>query len=137
MAPVERFEDLRVWREARILAALIDEACGDIARKRNFALSDQMRRAAISVVSNIAEGFDRRTARSFRFFLSVAKGSLAELRAQLFLCEDRLYLAPERANDLNQRAATVSRMLGGLIRYLDRVSQPTRHGKRGTRNEER
>lgn len=131
----DRFEDMRVWREARALSALIDEACVEIAKQRNYALSNQMRRAAISVVSNISEGFDRRSPRSFRYFLLIAKGSLAELRAQLFLCEDRTYLVPARAIALNERAAMLSRMLGGLIRYLENTFPELRSNEeRGTRN---
>lgn len=115
-----------------MLSAEIDEACDEIRRKRNFGLSDQMRRAAISVGSNISEGFDRRSPASFRFFLLVAKGSVAELRTQLYLCEDRRYLKTATIASLQRRATTVSRMLWGLIRYLD-----TKISSRGTRNAER
>jgi four helix bundle protein len=91
-----------------------------------------MRRAAISVVSNIAEGFERRSPRSFSHFLLIAKGSIAELRTQLYLCADRKYLAPSLAASLNDQAAEISRMLCGLISYLN---QP--QCQRGTRNVER
>ncbi len=137
MASVHRFEDLRVWREARALSALIDEACTTHPLRRNFGLADQMRRAAVSVVSNIAEGFDRRSAPSFRHFLLIAKGSAAELRAQLYLCQDRNYLDPATAASLHERAANVSRMLWGLIRYLQTCGTRLPRKERGTRNAER
>lgn len=95
-----------------------------------------MRRAAVSVVSNISEGFDRRSPRSFRYFLLVAKGSVAELRAQLYLCEDRNYLGKVVIERLHQLASDVSRMLRGLIDYLDRLLQGTITQRR-TRNAER
>jgi four helix bundle protein len=119
MTAVRRFEDLRVWQEARILCSKIDEATCEIVARRNFGLSDQMRNAALSVVSNISEGFDRRSDRSFRYFLLIAKGSVAELKAQLYLCADRSYLSPETVAILYQRADNVSRMLWGLIRHLE------------------
>jgi four helix bundle protein len=136
MAAVRRFEDLRVWREARVLSALIDEACSIHPLRRNFGLADQMRRAAVSIVSNIAEGFDRRSAAAFRHFLLIAKGSAAELRAQLYLCQDRKYLPPAKLKPLYECAANVSRMLWGLITYLDACGGRTRTKQRGTRNAE-
>ena len=117
-----------------MLCALMDEACIEIIRKRNFGLANQMRNAAISIVSNISEGFDRRSAPSFRYFLLVAKGSVAELRAQLYLCEDRAYLEPTTLSSLQEKATTVSRMLWGLIRYLEHMPAPSTTPKRGTRN---
>jgi four helix bundle protein len=120
MATVHRFEDLRVWREARVLAARIDECCSRLPLRHNFGLANQMRRAATSIGSNIAEGFERESPRSFRYFLSIAKGSAAELCSQLYLCEDRSYLDPPTAEALRQQAKTISAMLRGLIRHLDR-----------------
>jgi four helix bundle protein len=115
----------------------MDEACIEIIRKRNFGLANQMRNAAISVVSNISEGFDRRSPPSFRYFLLVAKGSVAELRAQLYLCEDRAYLEPSTLASLQEKATTVSRMLWGLIRYLEQLPTSRANPQRGTRNAER
>jgi four helix bundle protein len=137
MASVHRFEDLRVWREARALSALVDEACTTHPLRRNYGLADQMRRAAVSVVSNIAEGFDRRSAPSFRHFLLIAKGSVAELSAQLYLCHDRNYLEPMTVASLQERVTNVSRMLWGLIRYLEGFGARSPRRQRGTRNAER
>lgn len=128
-----------MWQEARLLCAHIDEACEVIASKRNYGLVDQMRRSAISIPSNISEGFDRRSPASFRYFLLVAKGSAAELRSQLYLCLDRGYLAPSSVDMLQQQCEAVSQMLWGLIRYLEQLIQPQRgqptwNAERGTRN---
>ncbi len=118
MAGVRRFEDLIVWQRARRLAARVDEYCSQGALARNFGLKDQMRRAAVSMMSNIAEGFERRSSREFRYFLIIAKASSAELRSQLYLCHDRGYLVPSVADELKRETEEVSRMLAGLIRSL-------------------
>jgi four helix bundle protein len=119
MGTVKRFEDLEVWRRSLLLAVRVDECCsnGDLAR--NFGLKDQMRRAAVSVMSNIAEGFERRSAASFRYFLRIAKGSVAELRAQFYLCAERGYVDQQLANDLKEETEIISRLLATLIRYLE------------------
>jgi four helix bundle protein len=103
-----------------LLASLVDEACSRPPLHRHFALADQMRRAAISILSNIAEGFEYGTSPTFRRFLAVAKGSAAELQAQIYLCEDRQYLDHETTRCLRSHADNVSRMLWGLLRHLDR-----------------
>jgi four helix bundle protein len=118
MTGVRRFEEFTVWQRSRRLAARIDEACSHGRLAANFGLKDQMRRAGLSIMSNIAEGFERRSPRQFRFFLVVAKGSAAELRAQLYLCLDRAYLDAVQASELLQETEEVSRMIGGLIRSL-------------------
>jgi four helix bundle protein len=118
MTGVIKFEDLTVWQRARRLAARIDELCSTPPLSTNFSLKDQMRSAGLSVMSNVAEGFERRSPKEFRYFLTVAKGSAAELRAQLYLCQDRGYLAPSAAEELRRESEEVSRMLAGLIRSL-------------------
>lgn len=93
MAKVQKVEDLIAWQKAEALAELVYSACrsGDLAR--DFGLRDQMQRAAVSVMSNIAEGFERKTTSDFSHFLYIAKGSLGELKSQLFLAA-RLKLIP-------------------------------------------
>jgi len=88
MAAVTRFEDLVVWQKARQLAKEVHSACALGRAARDYSLTDQMRRASVSIVSNIAEGFERRNPTYFRQFLSYARGSCAELRAQLYLASD-------------------------------------------------
>jgi four helix bundle protein len=124
MSRIEKFEDLEVWKLSRALANAIYNASsiGDFAR--DFALRDQIRRASISVVSNIAEGFERDGDKEFIQFLYMAKGSCGEVRAQLYLAFDRAYVSEEQLSTLNRQAIEVSRMLSGLIKYL-RHSQLT------------
>jgi four helix bundle protein len=88
MVAVTRFEDLIVWQKARQLAKEVHAACATGRVAHDYALTDQMRRASVSIVSNIAEGFKRRNATYFGQFLSYARGSCAELRAQLYLASD-------------------------------------------------
>jgi four helix bundle protein len=83
MSTIERFEDIEAWKLARKLTSLIYEVSAARDFSRDFALRDQIRRASISIVSNIAEGFERDGDREFLQFLSVAKGSCGEVRAQL------------------------------------------------------
>jgi four helix bundle protein len=92
MATVERFEDLQVWQRAKALANLIYDFSSSGEFARDFGLRDQMRRAAISVMSNIAEGFESRTQVMFIEYLGRAKASAGELRAQLYLALDQKYI---------------------------------------------
>jgi four helix bundle protein len=116
MSRIERFEDLEGWKLARTLTGLIYDVSGTGAR--DFALRDQIRRAAISIVSNIAEGFERDGDKEFLQFLSMAKGSCGEVRAQLYLALDRAYMSQEQFAQLGGKAVELSRIISGLIHYL-------------------
>jgi four helix bundle protein len=85
---------------------------------RDFALRDQIRRASISIVSNIAEGLERDGDKEFLQFLSVAKGSCGEVRAQLCLARDQKYISETEFQDLTTKAIQLSRLISGLIRDL-------------------
>ncbi|MFN2493217.1 MAG: four helix bundle protein [Pyrinomonadaceae bacterium] len=115
MSKIERFEDLEGWKLARTLTRLIYEVSGTGDFVRDFALRDQIRRAAISIVSNIAEGFERDGDKEFLQFLSMAKGSCGEVRAQLYLALDRAYITQEQFTQLVGKAIEVSRILSRLI----------------------
>lgn len=119
MATVERFEDLDVWKRARVLANLIYDfsAAGEFAR--DFGLRDQMRRAAVSVMSNIAEGFESRTQAMFIEYLGRAKASAGELRAQLYLTLDRNYISPEQFGEASEMAEICSKQILKLSKYLE------------------
>jgi len=118
MSRIETFEDLEAWRLTRSLTNSIYDVTllGDFSR--DFALRDQMRRASISVVSNIAEGFERDGDREFIQFLSVAKGSCGELRAQLYSALDRKYISNQTFEELVSKAMELGRTVNGLMRYL-------------------
>jgi len=103
---------------ARSLTNRIYEATSKGDFSRDFALRDQIRRASISIVSNIAEGFERDGDKEFIQFLYIAKGSCGEVRTQLYLAYDRSYFATAEFNELLEQAQQLSRMLAGLIKYL-------------------
>ena len=118
MATIERFEDLEAWKRARSLTKLIYKISSEGDFSRDFALRDQIRRAAISIVSNIAEGFERDGDREFVQYLFVAKGSCGEVRAQLYLSLDCGYIGSEDFQQLSTRAVELNRIISGLIKYL-------------------
>ena len=86
---------------------------------RDFGLRDQIRRAAISIASNIAEGFESQTNRSFCRYLATARGSAAEVRAQLYLAQDLGYISEADSADLRSLCESVSLQISGFIRYLE------------------
>lgn len=114
MAKAERFEDLIAWQKARALAGTIYRATDSGAFSRDFGLRDQIRRAAVSIMSNIAEGFERGGRPEFHHFLVIAKASCAEVRSQLYLAKDVGYLADDQFNQLHDQAAETARVIGGL-----------------------
>ncbi len=129
MAKIETFEDIDAWQKGRELSKAVYAVTGDRAFARDFVLRDQIRRAAVSVMSNIAEGFDRGGNRELTQFLYIAKGSAAEVQAQLYVALDAGYLKQEQLQQLYNLAGDTSRLLGGFIRYLK-----TRNEQLETRN---
>jgi four helix bundle protein len=119
MAKIERFEDLEVWQKARELTKSLYKETRIGEFSRDYSLKDQIRRASVSVMSNIAEGFDRGGDKEFIQFLSIAKGSAAEIRSQLYAALDQEYITSERFTDLAEMAIEVSRMLSALMKYLN------------------
>ena len=122
---VTRFEDLVTWQKARLLVSDIYRLTRTRAFARDFALRDQIRKSAISVPSNIAEGFARWRATEFRQFLSIAKGSCAELRTQLYLAFDVGYIDEQTLSEILAKAETLDRMLGKLRARLESRSGPS------------
>jgi four helix bundle protein len=112
------FEEMTAWQKSRELTREVYRVTGRGRFGRDFALVDQMRRAAVSVMSSIAEGFERRGRREFAQFLSVAKGSLGEVRAQLYVASDQGYIDATAFKDLYGLTIETGRLLGGLARYL-------------------
>jgi len=119
MARVERFEDVDAWRKARELTNLIYQITTTGEFARDFGLRDQIRRAAVSILSNIAEGFERDGDKEFLQFLSLAKGSCGEVRAQLYGACDQEYINDAQFQKLIEKAIEVSRLIAGLMRYLN------------------
>ncbi len=118
MAAFRSFEDIEAWQKARELARTIYLVSNSGEFSRDFALRDQIRRAVISIVSNIAEGFERDGNAEFIQLLSVAKGSAGEVRAQLYAALDCGYINSEKFNKLCALASEVSAKLSRLMAYL-------------------
>lgn len=115
MATVRQFEDLHCWKKARELVREVYKAFGGC---RDFGFKDQIQRAAVSVMSNIAEGFESGTRQEFLNYLYIAKASAGEVRAQLYVAYDVGYLNIERFKDLNALAVECSRLIASFIRGL-------------------
>ena len=111
---MERFEDIVAWQKARELTAEIYRFSQQERLRKDFALRDQMVRAAISIMANIAEGFERGRLSEFHQFLSISKASCAELRSHLYVALDADYLTAEEFETLRLKAEEVGRILGGL-----------------------
>ncbi|MCX6843189.1 MAG: four helix bundle protein [candidate division WOR-3 bacterium] len=118
MGTFRTFEEIEAWQQARTLAKMVYEASGKGAFGRDFALRDQIRRAAVSVMSNIAEGFGRGGAREFVQFLTVARGSASEVSAQFYVALDQGYLAQRDYRRLQEQATRTGSVVSGLVRYL-------------------
>jgi len=118
MAKIKKFEDIESWKKARKLTNEIYKATSSGSFVRDFGLKDQIRRASISILSNIAEGFERGGDKEFLQFLAVAKGSSGETRAQLYVALDQGYISPDQFEILFTMAAEVSQLIAGLMKYL-------------------
>lgn len=119
MTTAKRFEDLEVWQRAKDLTNLIYKYSTDGTFARDFGLRDQMRRAAVSIMSNIAEGFESQTQAQFIKYLGLAKGSAGELRAQLYIARDQGYISEENFSELFLLAEICSKQLARIIQYLE------------------
>ena len=111
---VERFEELIAWQKARQLAASIYRVTSVGEFARDFGLRDQVRRAAVSVMSNIAEGFERGSRSEFHQFLVISKASAAEVRSQIYVALDAGYIDKSTCDMLMNQASEVSKIIGGL-----------------------
>jgi four helix bundle protein len=118
MARIERFEDIDAWKKGRELRRAIYTCSRTGAFGRDFALRDQVRRSAVSITSNIAEGFERGGNKEFIQFLANAKGSCGELRDQLYAALDEQYISAGQFESLCSQALEINRLLSGFMRYL-------------------
>jgi four helix bundle protein len=112
------FRDLTAWQRAMDLAEAIYFQTSGFPNHETFGLRSQLRRAATSLPSNIAEGQGRHSRREFRRFVTIACGSLSEIETQLLLAERLKYLTPEVTAHLIEKCAEVGRLLNGLLRSL-------------------
>src|SRR5690606_30296927 len=118
MGRFQRFEDIEAWQLARKLTRDVYRMTNNGTFQRDFGLRDQLRRAAVSVMANIAEGFERGGDREFRQFLAIAKGSIGEVRSHLYVAYDAGHITQEQLDHAHAVSRDVTNMLGGLMRYL-------------------
>ena len=112
---IKSFEDIQCWQKARILSMEIYQA---FSQNKDYGFKDQIQRAAVSVMNNIAEGFERNTNKEFRHFLYIAKGSCGEVRSMLYLAEELEYTTPTKTMALHNKDTEISKMLSGFIKTL-------------------
>jgi len=122
MTKIETFEDMEVWQQARSITKAIYATSRHGEFGRDFGLRDQIQRAAVSIMSNIAEGFERGTNKEFIQFLFIAKGSAGEVRSQLYVAFDLGYIEKDTFDQLNVDLISVSRQISGFIQYLQSSS---------------
>ena len=120
MGKVQKFEDLIAWQKSRELTRDIYQVTREGSFAKDFGLSGQIQRASVSIMSNIAEGFERGGRREFHQFLSTAKASCAEVRSQLYVALDIGYVDQPRFNRLLKQAEEVGRIIGGIRSAVSR-----------------
>lgn len=118
---LKKFEDLEIWQDGRVLTQIVYRLSKEGAFAKDFALRDQIRRACISITSNISEGFERSSNKQFLYFLSIAKGSASEVRSQIYVAFDEEYISREEFNQLYEQASKTISKIGGLMHYLNNL----------------
>ena len=126
MERIRRFEDINAWKQAWVLANRLYDLTSRGEYARDFALRDQTRRAAVSVMANIAEGFGRRTDRDFASFLYYSKGSAFETQSHLYVAVDRGYISASEHAELFSGMDQVAARLVRLILYLEKSAPDAR-----------
>jgi four helix bundle protein len=117
---IERFEDIVVWQKSRELVNIVYQVTAENEGfKRDFDLKSQIRRAAISVMSNIAEGFARRSDKAFASFLHIAHGSVAEVQSQIYIALDLNYINKAGFDKIYSMSDEISRQAQAFIKYLN------------------
>lgn len=112
---IERFEDIEAWKEARLL---VKEIYSCFAHQKDYSFKDQIQRASLSIMSNIAEGFDRGSNKEFIQFLVIARGSVSEVKSLSYAAIDIGYIDEKIFNEISSRCLTLINLLNGFIRYL-------------------
>ena len=121
---ITSFEDLECWKEARVIVSRVYRVCSVSGLKKDYSLTDQVKRAAISIMANIAEGFSRRGNKEFIQFLFIAKSSAAELQSHLYIALDQNYLDKSQFDELYSELDKVQRMISNFIKYLSSTLKP-------------
>ena len=125
---IQKFEDLEAWKEARQLVRLIYDIINQSEQfKRDYKLKEQLTDAVVSVMSNIAEGFARRSNKEFVQFLFISISSASEVQSLLYVAQDLRYINKESFEGAYEQASKVSQINSGLIRYLNSTIKTKRN----------
>ena len=124
MSTFKHFEDIIAWQKARILVKSIYSLTKKEAFSRDFELKSQIRRAAVSVMSNIAEGHERSGRKEFIQYLSIAKGSASEVTSLLYVALDECYISDEEFTSTSSLAREITVIIASLINYLQKSKHP-------------
>lgn len=112
---IEKFEDIIAWQKSKILTAGVYR---EFSFCKDFSFRDQIQRASISVMNNIAEGFERKTNKDFSHFLYIAKGSCGEIRSMLYIALERKYISKDLFDEFYKLSVEISKIISGLIKTL-------------------
>ena len=118
MSTIKSFEDLTVWQDARKFTNKIYNLTNKFPKEEIYGLTSQIRRATVSIMSNIAEGFDRRSDKELSNFLSMARGSSSEVQNDLYIALDLKYISKEDFTIMYQEAKKIAKQINGLMTYL-------------------
>ncbi len=113
---IQKFTDLYTWQEGHKLVLMIYKETENFPDKERYGITDQMRRAAVSLTSNIAEGFSRRSSKEKNRFYDMAQSSLVELQNQLIIARDVEYLSNEKFKIIADQSITANKLINGLLR---------------------
>ncbi len=117
MSGYQKYTELDVWKQARALASMIYEITTYYPKAEQFGIISQMRRSAVSVPSNIAEGCGRQHTKETIQFLNISRGSLYELETQLYISKDLLFINEEQLNACLQKIESLGKLINGFIRF--------------------
>ena len=125
MSKIERFEEIMAWQSAREVVNRIYKISQDEKFKRDYSLGDQIKRASISIMSNIAEGFSRQSGKEFIQFLFIAKASAAEVQSQLYIAMDQGYIIEKEFKEIYGKVEETAKLLSKFITYLKSLNRRT------------
>jgi four helix bundle protein len=115
---IRKFEDIEAWKKAREITDLVYKTSAKTKFNRDFGLREQIRRASVSIMNNIAEGFDSSSRIEFARFLNIAKRSASEVQSQLYIALDQEYISKAEFNSLYSKGEEIRKMITGFIEYL-------------------
>lgn len=118
MSTFKRFEDINAWQKARELVNILHAVTNNSRLKNDYSLKEQINRAGLSIMLNIAEGFGRRSNKEFINFLVMPHGSASEIQSAMYAALDRKYVDKNTFDDIYSRCTEISKMIMGLIKYL-------------------